>query len=149
MSGKDYHFPTDTIFDVNGDGTKDFLVKSYPLSGCCRANGYDIYLSPAAKKEVVTSHIDLTNPTFYPQEKLIRGVQYGHPGWTGERLDTLEYIYPDPTTKGRTFIKMHTSTDLSRYRDDMKKGTRLLSLPEEYKNSRRLRLVSPLWRGDI
>ena len=141
MFGKDYYSPTDTIFDVNGDGTKDFLVKSYKLSGCCRANNYDIYLSPAAKKEVVTSHIDLTNPTFYPQEKLIRGVQYGHPGWTGlykyrwrgEHLDTLEYIYPDPTTKGRTFIKMHTSTDFSYYRDDIKKGTRLPSLPQEYK----------------
>ena len=29
--------------------------------------------SPAAKKEVVTSHIDLTNPTFYPQENLSGG----------------------------------------------------------------------------
>ena len=28
MFGKDYYSPTDTIFDVNGDGTKDFLVKS-------------------------------------------------------------------------------------------------------------------------
>ena len=53
--------------------------------------------------------------------------------WRGERLDTLEYIYPDPTTKGRTFIKMHISTDFSYYRDDIKKGTRLPSLPQEYK----------------
>ena len=116
-------------------------MKSYPLSGCCRANGYDIYLSPAAKKEVVTNYIDLVNPTFYPQEKLIRGVQYGHPGWTGlykyrwrgERLDTLEYIYPDPTTKGRAFIKMHTSSDFFLKRNDIRKGIRLPSLPEEYK----------------
>jgi hypothetical protein len=28
---------------------------------------------------------------------------------------------------------MHTSTDFSYYRDDIKKGTRLPSLPEEYK----------------
>ncbi|XTB53692.1 hypothetical protein LDK11_03010 [Fusobacterium nucleatum] len=45
----------------------------------------------------------------------------------------MEYIYPDPTTKGRTFIKMHTSTDFSYYKDDIKKGTRLPSLPQEYK----------------
>ena len=141
VAGKEYHFPTDTIFDVNGDGTKDFLVKSHPLSSCCRANIYNIYLSPAAKKEVVTSYIDLVNPTFYPQEKLIRGVEYGHPGWTGlykyrwrgERLDTLEYIYPNPTTKGCTFIKMHTSSDFFLKRNDIRKGTRLPSLPEEYK----------------
>ncbi len=137
VSARNYYFPTDTIFDVNGDGTKDFLVKSYPSSGCCRANIYNIFLSPAAKREVITSYIDLVNPTFYPQEKLIRGVEYDQPGyaglykyrWKGEYLDTLEYIYPDPTTKGRSFIKTHTSA----YFFDKKKGTHISSLPEEYK----------------
>ena len=137
VSARNYYFPTDTIFDVNGDGTKDLLVKSYPSSGCCRANIYNIFLSPAAKREVITSYIHLVNPTFYPQEKLIRGVEYDQPGyaglykyrWRGEYLDTLEYIYPDPTTKGRSFIKTHTSA----YFFDKKKGTHISSLPEEYK----------------
>ncbi len=137
MAARDYYFLTDTIFDVNGDGTKDFLVEYYPLSGCCRRESYDIYLSPVAKKELVTSYIVLINPTFYPQEKLVRGVEYGHPGWAGlykycwrgEKLDTLEYIYPDPTSKGRTFIKTQMSHDSSQKR----KKICLSSLPEEYK----------------
>src|SRR5688572_29725128 len=35
----------DTIFDVNGDGLRDFLVHWYPSSGCCRRDIYNVYLN--------------------------------------------------------------------------------------------------------
>lgn len=129
-------FSSDTIFDVNGDGTKDFLVNYYPLSGCCRRNCYAIYLSPATTNKLITEAIDLVNPTFSPEEKMVRGVEYGHPGevglykyrWKGEKLDTVEYIYPDKTTKGKTFIK----TTKEAYLPDRSEGLPIKALPKEY-----------------
>ena len=104
--------PSDTIFDANGDKVKDFALRFYPSSGCCRRDIYYLYLSPE-KKEGQLSYIELINPTFYPKEHLIRGIGYGQPGhvelykyrWHGEELDTLEYILPDVATKGKTFLK--------------------------------------------
>jgi hypothetical protein len=126
--------PSDTIFDANGDGIKDFALRFYPSSGCCRRDVYYLYLSPE-KKEGQLSYIELINPTFYPKEHLVRGIGYGWPGhvelykyrWRGEALDTLEYILPDPTTKGKTFLKSRNLYGFTK-----EKEIRLTKLPEEY-----------------
>jgi len=129
--------PSDTIFDANGDGIKDFALRFYPSSGCCRRDIYYLYLSPE-KKEGQLSYIELINPTFYPKEHLIRGIGYGWPGhvelykyrWRGEELDTLEYILPDPATKGKTFLKAKRIRDF--YDTAKEKEIRLTKLPKEY-----------------
>lgn len=126
--------PSDTIFDANGDEVKDFALRFYPSSGCCRRDIYYLYLSPE-KKEGQLSYIELINPTFYPKEHLIRGIGYGWPGhvelykyrWRGEELDTLEYILPDVATKGKTFLK---SKNL--YGFTKEKEIHLTELPQEY-----------------
>ncbi|WP_454973581.1 hypothetical protein [Capnocytophaga gingivalis] len=129
--------PSDTIFDANGDGVKDFALRYYPLSGCCRRDIYYLYLSPE-KKEGVLSYIELINPTFYPKEHLIRGIGYGRPGhvelykyrWREDVLDTLEYILPDMATKGKTFLKAKRIRDF--YDTAKGKEIRLTKLPNEY-----------------
>jgi hypothetical protein len=124
----------DTIFDVNGDGFKDFLVHWYPSSGCCRRNVYNVYLNQP-DKGVFTSDYEFINPTFSPEERIIRGVEYGHPGevglykymWNGLNVDTIEFIYPDVNVKGK-FIKTYKQE----YRPIKEEGIILESVPEEY-----------------
>lgn len=123
----------DTIFDVNGDKKKDFVVHWYPSSGCCRRNVYNVYLNLSSGE--FTSDYEFINPTFYASEQLIRGVGYGHPGevglykyrWQGLRIDTVEFIYPDVSNEGQ-FIKTSTKA----YRPTENDGEVLKEVPEEY-----------------
>lgn len=126
----------DTIKDVNGDGLKDFLVHWYPQSGCCRRNVYNVYLNQGYQRRF-TEDYEFINPTFSPKEKIIRGVEYGHPGeaglykyrWKGLEVDTIEFIYPDINHIGR-FLK----TKKSYYRPTEKEGVILKAVPIEYRN---------------
>lgn len=125
----------DTIFDVNGDGYKDFLVHSYPSSGCCIRNVYNVYLNQPSKGSFSQDY-EFINPTFFAKEKTVRGVEYGHPGevglykykWNGLRIDTVEFIYPDINHRGK-FIR----TKKRAYRPSEKDGVSLKSVPEEYR----------------
>jgi len=124
----------DTIFDANGDGHKDFLVHWYPSSGCCRRDVYNVYLNQPDKGNF-TNDYEFINPTFSANEKIIRGVEYGHPGevglykykWNGLQVDTIEFIYPDANNKGQ-FIK----TKKGAYRPTEKEGVVLKTVPKEY-----------------
>jgi hypothetical protein len=126
----------DTIFDVNGDGHKDFLVHWYPSSGCCRRNVYNVYLNQP-NKGIFTQDYEFINPTFSAREKVIRGVGYGHSGevglykykWHGLQVDTIEFIYPVPSTKGQ-FIKIKKGRDML----NEKEGIVLKAIPKEYHN---------------
>jgi hypothetical protein len=126
----------DTIFDVNGDNYKDFIVNWYPSSGCCRRDIYNVYLYIPNKKTFSIDY-EFINPTFSAKEKIIRGVGYGHPGevelykykWNGFRVDTIEFIYPDIKTKGQ-FIRTKTKRDSS----NSNEGEILNLLPIEYQN---------------
>lgn len=135
----------DTIFDANGDGNKDFLVHWYPSSGCCRRDVYNVYLKQPDKGNF-TQDYEFINPTFSANEKIIRGVEYGHPGevglykykWNGLQVDTIEFIYPDANNKGQ-FIK----TKKGVYRPTEKEGVVLKSVPKEY-----LKIESYEWFAD-
>lgn len=124
----------DTIFDVNGDGYKDFVVHWYPSSGCCRRNIYNVYLN-LPENGMFSSDYEFINPTFSPEDGIIRGVEYGHPGevglykfmWNGLNVDTIEFIYPDVNLKGQ-FIK----TRRPHFRTTKDDGIILSSVPEEY-----------------
>jgi hypothetical protein len=127
-------FIDDTVRDINGDSYKDFLVHTYSTSGCCRRDVYSAFLY-FPKTGRFTSDYRFMNPTFSPNEKLIRGVEYGHPGevglykykWNGFRVDTIEFIYPYHDKKGQ-FIK----TTKQEYLPTKNEGAVLKSLPNEY-----------------
>jgi hypothetical protein len=136
----------DTIFDVNGDGHKDFLVHWYPSSGCCKRDIYNVYLS-LPDKEKFTNDYEFMNPTFSAKEGIIRGIEYGHPGevglykykWNALQVDTIEFIYPDVHHQGQ-FIK----TQKRAYKPTGREGAVLKAVPEEYLN-----IESYTWFADF
>ena len=126
----------DTIVDVNGDDLEDILIHWYPLSGCCRRNMYDVYLADV--NGTFSPAYQFLNPTFSANEKIIRGVLYGHQDevglykyrWNSQRIDTVEFIYKNPKSAGgyiRTRKKFLDDAD-----GDNK--TYLGDLPEEYQS---------------
>jgi len=124
----------DTAEDVNGDDYKDFVVHWYPSSGCCLAEMYNVYLYQPQQGNF-THDYKFINPTFFPKEKVIRGLEYAHPGeaglykyeWNGLYVDTLEFIYPYFNQKGK-FVR----TTKQEYRPTKKEGVILNKLPKEY-----------------
>jgi len=128
----------DTIQDVNGDGKKDFLVNWYGSSGCCLKNFYNVYLFQTDKIEFSKS-FEFINPTFSPNEKLIRGVCYGHPGetemykykWNGINVDTIEYISYEKDIKGIKTGKIIQSKKIN-YNKPNSEFKKLKKIPKEY-----------------
>jgi hypothetical protein len=128
-------YVNDTLRDANGDKYNDFLVHWYPSSGCCLADVYNVYLYQPQTGRFTTDY-EFINPTFSPDEKVIRGLEYGHPGeaglykykWNGLRVDTIEFMYPYFNQKGK-FIK----TKRRAFKPNEKQGTVVNSLPNEYK----------------
>ena len=76
--GMDYI--ADTLRDANGDGLRDYIVRSYSSTGCCRRDAHWVYLFDSASGGFAEP-FRLMNPTYYPAERVVRGVEYGHPGW--------------------------------------------------------------------
>ncbi|HCW08958.1 MAG TPA: hypothetical protein DGG95_16505 [Cytophagales bacterium] len=129
-----YAYEGDTIQDVNGDDQKDFLVKWYPASGCCLRHMYNVFLN-VDNSGTFSNYIEFINPTFSPGEKIVRGITYGHPGeaslykcqWNGLKLDTIEFIFHDPTNKD-LLIKNKKDSYLYKGED----GVKLKEVPKEY-----------------
>ncbi len=123
----------DKVADINGDGVNDFVVNWYPSSGCCARNNFHAYLYQ--KDNTFSNYFDFINPSFFPKEKLVRGVDYGHPGevplykykWNGVKLDTLEYIYPVNETRKKFYVVHHYGDEL-----DPQKRKLITTVPKEY-----------------
>jgi hypothetical protein len=129
----------DTVRDINGDGLKDFVVNWYGNTGCCLKAFSNVYLQRTDKK-TFSENFEFINPTFSPQEHIIRGVCYGHPGetemykfkWNKEAVDTIEYIYYEKNDKGDKTGKLIVSNSLP-YSDKHKVLKRLSYIPAEYR----------------
>lgn len=136
---EDQTFVGDTIRDINGDYQFDVLTNFYPSSGCCRRNSFWIRLFDS-KHQKFAEKIRMINPTFYPKEKIVRGVDYGHPGevpiykmkWRSSKLDTLEYIYPFQDEKDKFLVTK--KYEIYPQLENPPKGKIIYSLPEEYNN---------------
>ncbi|PBJ05006.1 hypothetical protein BSF42_43360 [Flavobacterium sp. ACN6] len=133
-------YQKDTIQDINGDGLKDFVLNWYGANGCCLKAFSDIYLLRNDKKTFSKS-FEFINPTFSPNEKIIRGIEYGHPGytsiykykWNGEAVDTLEYVYYETDKEDKKTGKIIISKKRA-YTKNNKNIKKLNSVPAEYKN---------------
>lgn len=104
-----YHWQDDTfdylgdsLQDLNGDGYTDYWIYGYSSVGCCLRHSYALfcYLPDSQKLEAVG---EVLNPTFYPEEGIIRGIDYGFPEevalytlkWENYQLEDLEWIAPE------------------------------------------------------
>lgn len=130
-------FMRDTIFDVNGDGAKDYLTHSYSPAGCCLRNAYAVYLNRPTQNTFAPKQ-EFINPTFSPAERLIRGIGYGYPEdgldiyklrWNGLKAVPMERIYHDYKVRGQ-FIKVKHTIDEATKKDSIV----LKALPREYRN---------------
>jgi hypothetical protein len=123
----------DTLKDVNGDSYKDYLVHWYPSSGCCRRNVYSVFLYLPETGQF-TNDYQFINPTFYPFEKVIRGVGYGYMAslykykWNGLKVDTLEFVYLDTSTVNKFYITKKSDYN----RPPLVKSKIVNKIPEEY-----------------
>ena len=134
-----FTYVNDTIRDINGDGLNDFVINGYGASGCCLKAFSIVYLLRHDRK-TFSNDFDFINPTFSPNEKIIRGICYGHSGqtemykykWNGERVDTLEYVYYERNQENERTGKVIISTKPP-YIDNNKVLKRLNSVPNEYK----------------
>lgn len=119
-----------SIFDVNGDGYKDYVFGMYGMNGCCARQDEHVYLY---KKDSGTfaPAIETFNPDYYPQEKMVLQMSYGWPGfvtvsksiWNGFKLNEVETLALDTTHEDTYFIKNEKT-------DKMKT---VKGLPAEYK----------------
>jgi len=129
-------FTSDSIGDVNGDKLRDYMVVSYASSGCCLRYAYNVYTYDARTGGFNHPH-HFVNPDFFPEEKVIRGVGYGHPGqvglykykWNDTIVEKIEYIYRDPEND-KQFIRTHEPTA----EPSSKNGEVLKAVPKEYRN---------------
>jgi hypothetical protein len=127
----------DTIRDINGDGLKDFVVEWYGASGLNLKAFSIVYLLKQDKK-TFSEQFNFINPTFSPQEKIIRGVCYGPSGetdiykekWNGEKTEIIEFVSYEKDKKGKKTGKIIVTKENS---DENKKVIkRLNSVPDEY-----------------
>lgn len=131
-------YVNDTIRDINGDGIKDFAVNWYGATGCCIKRFSNIYLQ--RPNNTFSENFEFINPTFSPEEKIIRGVCYGHPGntemykykWNGEKVDTLEYVYYEKKNEKEKTGKVVIS-NRHPHESKFKILKKLNSIPNEYK----------------
>ena len=127
-------FEKDSIFDVNGDGLKDLTLTWYPTSGCCLAHNYIVALYDEENNSF-SKDFHFLNPTFFPDEKIIRGFTYGQPAevtlykfqWDKHQIDTIEFIGHYKNQKNK-YIK----STKKKYHYTPEDGKILTKIPEEY-----------------
>ncbi|ODT91998.1 MAG: hypothetical protein ABS85_10935 [Sphingobacteriales bacterium SCN 48-20] len=124
----------DPLRDVNGNGLMDLVVFWHPPPGCCPEENCTVYVYNPANGDFADAQI-FNNASFFPGEKVIRGLEYGHAGeaglykyvWNGAKATPVEFVYPYIDHKGmfiKTKIPAHYPTE--------EDGEVLKRLPAEY-----------------
>lgn len=134
----DMTYTNDSLFDVNGDGKLDYVVDWYGTVGCCLKSFSEVYLQKKSSLEF-TAPIELINPTFSPKERVVRGVEYGHPGqtemykleWKGDSLIMLEYVSYEKRENGEKTGKVLLVYPEAK-QDSIRIKARLNAVPKEY-----------------
>lgn len=82
---------SDTLIDLNYDGIKDFVIGYYGLSGTGIKNRIQAYLYDVKKHNYVLNEqlSDLSNPTFYIDQKKITEFYIGNGGGSGRKLEWI------------------------------------------------------------
>jgi len=129
----------DLVDDFNGDGYLDYAITIYPRSGCCPRNVFHVYLY-LPHCGGFTPYYEFMNPTFYIDEKIIRGVTYGQPGdgaalyekkWDGVLVKDLRTIFANfHDTLSYTYRLFQGSGD-GGY-SNLEKGKLLKKIPKEF-----------------
>lgn len=130
----------DTLVDINGDGLKDFVVNWYGSTGCCLKAHAEVYMI-SSELNSFSGATRFINPTFSANEQVIRGVCYGHPGetelykykWSGEKIDTLEYVAYELDEKGKRTGKIIISNQYPGH-NDYKIIRKANVVPKEYRS---------------
>lgn len=81
----------DTLIDLNYDNIKDFVIGYYGQSGTGIKNKIRVYLFDANKHNYVLNEqlSNLSNPTFYIEQKKITEFYIGNGGGSGSKLEWL------------------------------------------------------------
>lgn len=119
-----------TLKDVNSDGYNDLLIDTY---GCCGTNlkGFcEVYLYKPDGSGF-TEPLRLDNPTFFPDERVVRGITAGQLGesplykmaWDGTVLKPGESISLHPKKKHRYILER-----------EGQKPVEIKEVPAEYKS---------------
>lgn len=82
----------DTLFDINYDGKKDYIIGYYGLAGTGVKNRIAVYLYNKKNDGYILNEqlTRLSNPTFYINKKKITSFYIGHGGGEGCRLEWIK-----------------------------------------------------------
>jgi len=81
----------DTLFDINYDGYKDYVIGYYAQAGTGIKNRIKVFFYEPKKNNYILNEqlSDLPNPTFYINQKKITGFYIGNGGGGGGRLEWI------------------------------------------------------------
>lgn len=127
----------DTLRDLNGDGYADLVLATYSSAGCCpREDETGFIYLPATGRFSVESFF---NPEYFPAEKLVYEMDYGHPGevallkyrWTGTQRELVETIAP--TMEGDHVFKIRKPYTFTRILYPKQTKQVITNVPPDFK----------------
>jgi hypothetical protein len=140
FEGSEFIEMNDLVDDFNGDGYLDYAITIYPRSGCCPRNVFHVYLY-LPHCGGFTPYYEFMNPTFYIDEKIIRGVTYGQPTdaalyekkWDGVLIKDLRKIYVNQHDTLNFTYRLFKGNGDDGY-SNLDKGKLLKKIPKEFMN---------------
>lgn len=134
-----FEYVSDTIWDINDDGLKDFVINWFGERGSWLKHFSNVYILQANRK-IFSNTFRFDNPVFSPKEKVVRGIFYGPPGetemykykWADKTLDTVEYVSLERNEATQLTGKIIVTTKLQPNNPNYKVLKVLGVLPKEY-----------------